>query len=131
LANVRALQPARVVLTGRDKRFVKVALFLLARHGFRVSHAASEAELMEVADKHLVDVVILDASVSPSSSLRTAVALSAMHPRIRILLATDRNGSRLGSTFTQVDKWRGLQELPDDVERAFLGLPDPTELEAS
>lgn len=131
LGNVRALQPPRVVLTGRDKRFVKVASFLLARHGFRVSHAASEAELMEIADKELVDVVVLDASVSPSSSLRTAVALSAVHPHLRILLATDRIASQLGSAYTQVDKWRGLEELPDDVKRAYLGLSDATQLEAS
>jgi CheY-like chemotaxis protein len=131
LGNVRALHPPRVVLAGRDKRFVKVASFLLARHGFRVSHAASEADLMELADKELVDVVILDASVSSSSSLRTAVALSAVHPHLRILLATDRIASPLGSTYPQVDKWRGLQALPEDVERAHLGLMDSTQLEAS
>jgi CheY-like chemotaxis protein len=132
LANVRALQPARVVLTGRDKRFVKVASFLLARRGFDVSHVASEADLMQLADKQPVDVVVLDASTSPSSSLRTAAAICAVHPHVRILLATDRNGSQFGSTYPQIDKWRGLGTLPDEVTRAQLGLDgEVTPLEAS
>jgi CheY-like chemotaxis protein len=129
--NVRALQPPRVVVTGRDKRFVKVASFLLARRGFQVSHVESEKELMQLADKESIDVVVLDASMSPSSSLRTAVALSAVHPHVRILLATDRNGPQFGSTYAQVDKWRGLGSLPEEVERVHLGLSEPTQLEAS
>ena len=132
LANVRALQPARVLLTGRDKRFIKLASFLLARRGFQVRHAASDAELMRLADENSVDVVVLDASVSPSASLRAAAALSAVHPHLQILLATERNAPHLGSTYTQIDKWRGLEALPDEVARAQLGLTDEsTTLEAS
>jgi ActR/RegA family two-component response regulator len=130
--NVRALQPAHVVLAGRDKRFVKIASFLLARRGFHVSHAPTEVELMQLADKTRVNVVVLDASASLSSSLRTAAALSAVHPHLRILLATERNTDGLAATYTQIDKWRGLGALPDEVARAHLGLPaDATSLEAS
>ncbi len=133
LGNVRALQPARVVIAGRDKRFVKVASFLLARRGFQVSHAESDAELMQLADKQSIDVVVLDASTSLSASLRTAAALSAVHPNLRILVATERqSASEVGSTYKQIDKWRNLGALPDEVARAQLGLTvEPTPLQAS
>ena len=131
LGNVRPLQPARVVLTGRDKRFVKVAGFLLARRGFQVSHVASESELTQLADQGAVDVVVLDATWSLSSSLRTAAALSALHPHVQILLATEANASRLESAYRQIDKWRGLGTLADEVAFAQLGLNmDRTQPEA-
>ena len=130
--NVRALQPARVVVSGRDKRFVKVASFLLARRGFDVSHAESHKDLLALMDKQPADVVVLDAASSLSSSLRTAAALTALHPHLRILFATDRYTTRLIEPYTQIDKWRGLDALPDEVTRAQLGLPDnPTALPAN
>lgn len=130
--NVHALQPARVVVSGRDKRFVRVASFLLARRGFDVSHATNHDDLLDLTDKQTVDVVVLDATFSLSSSLRTAAALTALHPNLRILLATDRYTSRAGEQYTQIEKWRGLDALPDEVTRAQLGLPDnPTALPAT
>ena len=132
LGNVRALQPARVALTGRDKRFIKVASFLLARRGFDVSHATDDAELMKLADKQSIDVVVLDASMSLSASLRTAAALSAVYPNVRIILATERSSDDLTSTYKRIDKWRGLSGLPDEVVRAQLGLDiKSTPLQAS
>jgi CheY-like chemotaxis protein len=133
LGNVRALQRARVALTGRDKRFIKVASFLLARRGFEVSHAETDSDLMELLDKHAIDVVVLDASVSLSASLRTAAALSAVYPNLRLILATEHRDAGDGvSTYTRVDKWRGLGVLPDEIVRAYLGLDiESTPLEAS
>jgi CheY-like chemotaxis protein len=132
LGNVRALQPARVALTGRDKRFIKVASFLLARRGFEVSHATSDTQLMELADNNAIDVVVLDASVSLSASLRTAAAISAVYPNVRVILATEHRSSELHSTYPRVDKWRGLGVLPDEIVRAHLGLDvESTPLQAS
>ena len=122
LGNVRPLQPARVLLTGRDMRFIKVASFLLARRGFGVSHAPSDRELMRIADEQTVDVVVLDASRSFTSALRTAAALSAAHPHLRVILATDRSTSDVHSTYQWIEKWRGLDALPDEIARAQLGL---------
>ena len=130
--NVRALQPARVVVSGRDKRFVRVATFLLARRGFDVSHATNHDELLDLMEKQTVDVVILDATFSLSSSLRTAAALTALHPHLRILFATDRFTTRVGEPYTQIEKWRDLDALPEEVTRVQLGLPvNPTALPAS
>ena len=120
--NVRPLQPARVLVSGRDKRFLKVASFLLARRGFEVTHAATADELMELTDKEPFDVVVLDASSSLTASLRTAAALTALHPNVRILFATDRYSDRVAPPYAQIDKWRGLDALPDEVSRAQLGL---------
>jgi CheY-like chemotaxis protein len=132
LGNVRPLQPARVLLSGRDKRFIKVASFLLARRGFEVNHAPSDKELMQLADQNSVDVVVLDASMSFSAALRTAAALSAVHPHLRVILATDRVTSDVHSTYQRIDKWRGLGALPDEVARAQLGLhAEPPPLAAS
>jgi len=122
VGNVRALQPARVALAARDKRFLKVASFLLARRGYRVSQAPTDAELMRLADKQPFDVVVLDASTSLSSSLRTAAALSAVHPNVHILLATEHSAVAADTTYQQFDKWRDLGALPDEVARAQLGL---------
>ena len=103
-------------------RFIKVASFLLARRGFGVSHAPSDSELMRIADEQTVDVVVLDASRSFTSALRTAAALSAAHPHLRVILATDRSTSDVHSTYQWIEKWRGLDALPDEIARAQLGL---------
>jgi CheY-like chemotaxis protein len=132
LGNVRALQPARVTVSSRDKRFAKVAAFLLARRGFEVRHVETDRELMSLADKESIDVVVLDASMSLSAALRTAAALSAIHPHLQVILATERGTSEIEPTYKRIDKWRGLGTLPDEVARAQLGLAaEPTTLQAS
>src|SRR5437764_13723354 len=117
LGNVRPLQPARVLLTGRDMHFIKVASFLLARRGFGVSHAPSDRELMRIADEQTVDVVVLDASRSFTSALRTAAALSAAAPHLRVILATDRRTPDAHSTTQSIAESRVRAARPDESPR--------------
>ena len=78
--NVRAIHPPRVALSGHDKRFIKVASFLLARRGFEVSQAATPASLMKLVENARFDVVVIDGSQSLSAAATTAAALSALYP---------------------------------------------------
>src|SRR5438477_11382087 len=107
--NVRPIQPARVALSGHDKRFLKVASFLLARRGFDVSEAATAAKLMKLVETARFDVVVIDGSQSLSAAATTAAALSALHPRIRILLAVENGAPGWRAGHRMIQKWRGLE----------------------
>src|SRR5436305_12103837 len=52
----------RVVLGASDRRFLRVASFLLGRNGFAVSTATRFADLMGAVERGEPDIVVLDAS---------------------------------------------------------------------
>ena len=61
-SNVRRLQPVRVLLAGRDRRFIRVTSFLLSRRGYAVSRS-SLADAVVVADGERSDVVLVELDV--------------------------------------------------------------------
>ena len=41
--NVRRLQPLRILLCGRDRRFMRVTSFLLSRRGYEIAQAVDRS----------------------------------------------------------------------------------------
>ena len=83
LTNVHRLQPLRVLLAGRDRRFLRVTAFLLSRRGYEVTEVPLNESVL-AADRFHADVVLLDAGMSRAEAARLASQrISSSRNRIR------------------------------------------------
>ena len=110
-----ALAPIRVLLAGRDRRFLKVSGFLLARRGFVPETCLNPDDLMQLVDLYEPDVVVLDGSDAPAATARSVAALEALHPRIGVLVVADETHGDEGTPHI-LSKWGGLEWLAQEVE---------------
>jgi DNA-binding NtrC family response regulator len=125
LDNVRALHRVRVLVVSGDQRFVRVAGFLLARSGFEVEALNRADRVLGAVDRHAPHVVILDGSESLASSSRSAAAIEALHPDVRVIVVSENgaNGSHsLHASPAHFPKWASMTELVGEVERTYLTL---------
>jgi DNA-binding NtrC family response regulator len=111
LENVRALRRLRVLVATRDRRFIRVAGFLLARGGFDVESTPRPRDLLEVIETQPQDIVILDASESLAEAARWVAAIEALHPHITVLVVSD-DGEGVSTVNLRVfDKWKSFERL--------------------
>jgi CheY-like chemotaxis protein len=118
-SNVRRLQPLRVLLAGRDRRFMRVTSFLLSRRGYAVTRS-SLAEAAGSAEQQRSDVVVVELDGSRVEAGRAIAALQASvaAPAV-VLLAT--NGTEDGWTgLPALDKWTPIENLAAEIEAAAL-----------
>ena len=118
-SNVRRLQPLRVLLVGRDRRFMRVTSFLLSRRGYAVTRAGL-ADAVAVAEQQRSDVVVVELDGSRVEAGRTVAALQASvaSPAV-VLLAAD--GTDNGWTgLHALEKWTPIENLAAAIEAAAL-----------
>jgi uncharacterized membrane protein (UPF0127 family) len=111
----------RVAIGTRDRRFGRVAGFLLSRNGFIVDDSNDPAGLADLLGRGAVDVVLLDAGESLAGAARTARAFEALAPDVGIVLAVNEQsptGPSAGDIAT-VPKWGSFDEVIEAVERSF------------
>ena len=72
-AKLLRLQPLRVLLSGRDRRFLRVTSFLLAQRGYDV-HDTSPRKTLEAVERHRADVVLLETETSRTVAGRKIAA---------------------------------------------------------
>lgn len=118
LTNVRRLQPLRVLLAGRDRRFLRVTAFLLSRRGYDVTEAPLN-ESVPAADRFHADVVLLDAGMSRAEAARLANQLTALACPPAVLVVT-ANGHRASAGLRVVEKWEPIDDLVKEIEAASL-----------
>src|SRR5260221_4606702 len=58
LANVRPLRPIRVLLAGRDPRYLRVMGFLLARRGYETHRSTADSVLFAAVESFQPGIVI-------------------------------------------------------------------------
>jgi CheY-like chemotaxis protein len=118
-SNVRRLQPLRVLLAGRDRRFMRVTSFLLSRRGYAVTRS-SLTDAAGAAESRRADVVLVELDGSRVDAGRAVAALqaSAAMPAL-VLLVTDgaENGWR---GLQALDKWTPIETLAAEIEAAAL-----------
>lgn len=107
----------RVVLASRDRRFVRVASFLLARRGCVVDSAADDRELLELAERGRADVVLIDAARSLTTAARRVAAVQSFLPEAAIVVATDGAEPNASGQLDALPKWRSLDRVLEEVER--------------
>ena len=118
LGNVRRLQPLRVLLAGRDRRFLRVTAFLLSRRGYDVTEVPIN-ESVPAADRFHADVVLLDAGMSRAEAARLANQLTALACPPAVLVVT-ANGHKQSAGLRFVEKWEPIDELVKAIEAASL-----------
>jgi hypothetical protein len=121
--NVRPIQPIRVVLASRDRRYVRVTALLLEQRGFEVRRTArTDPSLIAVLDRNRPHVVLLDASSSLVDAGRAAAAIGGLHDHVRLVIAKNEGSEGLRG-FRSVDKWAPIEELASELELEFMQMP--------
>jgi DNA-binding NtrC family response regulator len=122
LGNVRALRPPRVLLAVADRRFVRVAGFLLARHGFDVDSTKRPRELLQLIEQRPPDVVILDGTEAFAEAARLAGAIEALYPNVTVIVLSEEAVAASSANLRIFPKWKSFDQLVLNIERTHLGL---------
>jgi uncharacterized membrane protein (UPF0127 family) len=110
----------RVAIGTRDRRFGRVAGFLLTRSGFAVNGSHDPAGLTDLVGRGAVDVVLLDVGESLAGAARTARAFEALAPDVGIVLAVDNSGKTPSAgDIVTVPKWGSFDAVVDALEHSF------------
>jgi uncharacterized protein len=104
----------RVLLGASDRRFLRVASFLLGRSGFSVSRATRFADLMAAVEHGRADVVVLDASSPARWTVRAAAALDRAPGPVAVLVVADDVDGAPGA----LAKWGSFDRLVEAIRRA-------------
>jgi hypothetical protein len=113
------LRPIRVLVASRDSRFLSLARFLLARHGFLVEATRKLSRLPEYVDRQWAEVLVIDASGSAVRAARTAELVQGADPDLAVVIVADeaeRGPTRGRNIFA---KW-SLLGLTAEIERAYV-----------
>jgi len=122
--NVRRLQPLRVLLAGRDRKFVRVTSFLLTRRGY----AVAQTGLVDVAgavERHRADVLILEPGESRGRTAQLISELQTAETSPALLLVVSGDGARWNGLSVS-DKWTPIEDLVEKIEAAALQRTPPT-----
>jgi|SRR4051794_6221068 DNA-binding NtrC family response regulator len=118
--NVRILRPIRVLVVSRDRPFVAMAKFLLARDGLETKSSTRPGDLFELVQQG-VDVVVIDATASLANAASAAAELEALYPGIGVIVVCDERGPQAGA-LPVLPKWAALEGLGEAARRAYLRL---------
>ncbi len=123
LANVRPLRPIRVLLAGREARYLRAVAFLFERRGYRTRLTFRSAALLGDVGSFRPDVVVLVQDGSFVDAVDQATALLARDDRLSVVLSTSRSDAPHSPRLRFVPKWGAFPELAEAVERAWVELP--------
>jgi DNA-binding NtrC family response regulator len=119
--NVRALRRLRVLVAARDRRFLRVAGFLLVRSGFDVESTPRPHDLLELVDRHIPDIVVLDGTDSLAEAARSVAVLEGIHPHVTVVVVSDDDGSARPANLEVFPKWKSFDQLVLQLEAMHLG----------
>jgi CheY-like chemotaxis protein len=123
-AMVRRLHPLRVLVSGRDRRFVRVTSFLLAQRGYDVAQS-SPKKTLETVERHRSDVVLLETSNVRVIVARQVAALQALPVAPSVLVAFDGDEEDSWQGLSTVQKWTPVETLVEQIEAAARARPAP------
>jgi CheY-like chemotaxis protein len=124
---LRRLQPLRVLLSGSDRRFLRVTSFLLAQRGYDVQET-SPRKTLEAAERHRSDVVLLETNGSRVMAARKVAALQALPIPPSVLVVFDDESEEAKDRWqglSAVTKWTPMETLLEQIEAAALARPRP------
>jgi hypothetical protein len=125
LATVRPLRPIRILLAGREVRYVRAMAFLFGRGGYDTQLSLRPAMLFDDVESFRPDVAVLVEDGSFADAVGRATALIARSERLHVVLSTSRAGAPDSAQLRFVPKWGTFAELAAAVEAAWLALPLP------
>ncbi|HXL44639.1 MAG TPA: hypothetical protein VN960_11360 [Gaiellaceae bacterium] len=122
LGNVQALHRLHVLVAAQDRRFQRMAGFLLARAGLKVSVLRKVSDVLPTVERNRPDVLILDATGSLSEAARTAAVVEALHAGTTVVLVAEDDHIPEVTNLHVHPKWESFDELAANLERMHVGL---------
>jgi hypothetical protein len=113
-----------VLVSGRDRRFVRVSSFLLAQRGYDVAQS-SPKKTLETVERHRSDVVLLETSNVRVIVARQVAALQALPVAPSVLVAFDGDEGGGWQGLSTVQKWTPVETLVEQIEAAARARPAP------
>ena len=108
----------RVLLVGRDRRYLLDAADRLRRDGFRVATTCRPSEIADLVNSLDLNIAVVDGSHYLEGTIRSLVAIEEIPTPVAVLtVAEDNLISPLSSDV--LPKWRSLARLADHVRVAF------------
>ncbi|MEK6275154.1 MAG: hypothetical protein AABM30_07420 [Actinomycetota bacterium] len=107
----------RVVLAARDRRFLRVTSFLLAREGFLVDATRRLEDLLGMVQRHRPNVVILDGMDSLTMTARALAEIEALPYSVAVLVVAEVPEASSPTSVRLLHKWTGFDQLLQEVER--------------
>jgi hypothetical protein len=122
-SNVRSLRPIRLLLAGRDARYLRAMSFLFERRGYETRVTFRPASLLADAQAFRPEVVLLVEGNSFGDAVGQAMALITTDDRLSVVLATSRSDAPDSDQLRFVRKWESFALLAAAVEQAWADLP--------
>lgn len=116
-AAVVPLRPVRILLVGRDRRFLRTASVLLSRRGCEVIEVRRPSQLLAHVERERPDVVVLDGSDSLNATARTVAALESLARRVHTLVVYESGEQDALRDVRLLPKWGSFDEIVLEVER--------------
>jgi CheY-like chemotaxis protein len=111
------LAPARVLLVAQDRRFRAVAATLLSQRGYTVLVCRRGDDVVDLAVREAVDVVLLDATTSLTAAAREAARLESLYPPVGIVAVSEETQPGLVA-FPVLPKWTAFDDVFGAIDRA-------------
>jgi hypothetical protein len=113
-----SLDCPRVLLVGRDRRYLVDAAELLRRDGFHVATTCRPSEIADLVNRLDLNIAVVDGSHYLEGTIRSLSAIEEIPTPVAVLtVAEDHLISPLSSDV--LPKWRSLARLADHVRVAF------------
>ena len=120
----RELRPLHVLTLSSDPRLVADIMDVCDERGMVASRLDALASLPKaMGAESSPAALMIDAGDSLRDALRTAATLTALHPRLAIVIATNAPRSRCEDGFRLIDRWRTAERIVDELELAHIGIP--------
>ena len=121
---LRRLHPLRVLLAGRDRRFLRVTSFLLSQRGYDVVETSSKKTLQEV-ERHKSEVILLETNDTRGVAARMVAALETLPTAPSVLVVFEDDEDDRWQGFRAIKKWTPIDELVQEIETAAVNRPAP------
>jgi CheY-like chemotaxis protein len=123
-AKLHRLRPLRVLLAGRDRRYLRVTSFLLSQRGYDVVETSSKKTLQEV-ERHKSDVILLETNDTRGVAARMVAALETLPTAPSVLVVFEDDEDDRWQGFKAVKKWTPIDDLVQEIETAAVNRPAP------
>lgn len=111
-------QRLRVALATPDARFLRVATFLLERHGFGVEARRSADEVLDLVGRRAADVALIDGTASLAAAARVTRAIEGIDPTVGVVVVAERNGDEPPTNLPVIEKWSSFDVIIERIEAA-------------
>jgi FixJ family two-component response regulator len=115
----RPTRAITIALVARDRRFLRVTSFLLARHGYAVETSHSSRNLAGLLQHTDADVVVVDGSDSWNAGAQASALLATLERPRGLVVVGESGDVRPLRTPAVVSKWTSFDCLLDEIERAY------------